>query len=1256
MAVVLYTGASTSLLDTIRTEQKDDESIKLHSSSTGTSYVGLSNQGATCYLNSLLQTLFMTPEFRHAIFSWRYDQSKDTDQDHCIPLQLQKLFGYLAFGKNKSVDTVALTKSFGWEGSEVFQQQDVQELTRVLFDALEVSFKGTPLETIIDDIYAGELIDYIRCIDVDSQRERMDKFLDLSFAIVPFGQTKAMHSLSECIEMFLRPEMLDGDNQYYAEQFQKKVDAIKGLKFGKLPQIMSCNLKRFVYDFSGSYVSQKKINDVVKFPFILDMNRYVCKRKAGKHRNEVTRQHEHKPPQSSSTHDDEQCESVADLADEYEPNEEFERFLLQRMTELRTGAQADKDMTQVDDDEGKTNGTRTPPTVASDSVYHTPVRSGKVIIENNKTSEVVEPAASSSSSSAIPKVPDFSTMPDLVDEVGGLCPEQRQEQLETRMLSPNWSPDEIQALIRERGEWVYELFAVLIHAGAISGGHYYAYIKNLDDHEWYNFNDSTVTHISAEQVAEAWGGETTYTTSSYNSTYYYPTYPSPTTTTTMSTANAYMLMYRKVQVNPHHSHDSQTNEQDAGDDTDMMRNTKQQSVVSTSFPSTDSVPEYILEDVRQAEIRQEEKLREQEELRNKLELKVWWKGAERVVTTSREQLYKDFLLHLWSFLELHKEPEFDLTDSVAVADSTTNSSETSSASDEMVSQWPPINRMRLRLYSYYKTGADTFDYEEFANSSLEKMNIGAYRPLLLETRRVTEQFELYYLNGFNLEVDEFDRDTGKYNPVKKFRFPLGTTCTEFYERLSQSFGYPLGSFRVFKCSKNAYCDAKVHFIPQTSSQRISEDLLMSEYIKIGLERFDPAVESIDDTESSPAAIAYLDERNQISLRYNVYPSRDEIQLVQADFRWTVANLRARIAELCNLPVDETRLIRNSSAGAELKDDSVRLVDTNIYDKMTIYVQSGKALPEGYYNLCFSLFKPTEYKAGVQFLPANLNNYATVEDGMKDSSSIGDNMELASGVTAQSSSSKPAQPSCLWYSRRDSDYMDADSTIGRGTKRSSGTADHGVKRYVPADGSDVVFERPNGAWEASFETELDSIPSDQSVDITIPERAPTPLDTCMSTIAPSSSAASLPIIDEDEEMRVLYAKDGGTDEVAVEMSVFDRVVDVDPWDVIDAMGQEQRPCTPEIEDAPNQLSPNKSSSRACRVHSDTELAAQFDSLKTDLNTVVEAEVNANDFAERKVCLVIVIKSYIYYHYYSLFKAFIIYHLLLVMFIYYLFPSL
>lgn len=38
-----------------------------------------------------------------------------------------------------------------------------QELLRVLFDALEEEWAGTPLSSAIQDLYQGELLDYVRC-------------------------------------------------------------------------------------------------------------------------------------------------------------------------------------------------------------------------------------------------------------------------------------------------------------------------------------------------------------------------------------------------------------------------------------------------------------------------------------------------------------------------------------------------------------------------------------------------------------------------------------------------------------------------------------------------------------------------------------------------------------------------------------------------------------------------------------------------------------------------------------------------------------------------------------------------------------------------------------------------------------------------------------------------------------------------------------------------------------------------------------
>lgn len=59
----------------------------------------------TCYLNSLLQALFMTPEFRNALYKWEFDGS---DPNKNIPYQLQKLFLNLQVIE-VPIDYIALT-------------------------------------------------------------------------------------------------------------------------------------------------------------------------------------------------------------------------------------------------------------------------------------------------------------------------------------------------------------------------------------------------------------------------------------------------------------------------------------------------------------------------------------------------------------------------------------------------------------------------------------------------------------------------------------------------------------------------------------------------------------------------------------------------------------------------------------------------------------------------------------------------------------------------------------------------------------------------------------------------------------------------------------------------------------------------------------------------------------------------------------------------------------------------------------------
>lgn len=66
----------------------------------------------------------------------------------------------------RSVETTALTRSFGWDSSEVWQQHDVQELCRVMFDALEHTWRGTDQAHLINQLYQGKLKDYVMCLEV----------------------------------------------------------------------------------------------------------------------------------------------------------------------------------------------------------------------------------------------------------------------------------------------------------------------------------------------------------------------------------------------------------------------------------------------------------------------------------------------------------------------------------------------------------------------------------------------------------------------------------------------------------------------------------------------------------------------------------------------------------------------------------------------------------------------------------------------------------------------------------------------------------------------------------------------------------------------------------------------------------------------------------------------------------------------------------------------------------------------------------
>jgi ubiquitin carboxyl-terminal hydrolase 47 len=233
-----------------------------------TGYVGLVNQAMTCYLNSLLQTLYMTPEFRNAIYRW--ESGNQEDEDRSIPYQLQRLFLNLQTSNKRAVETTDITKSFGWDSSESWQQHDVQELYRVMFDALEKKWKNTDQADVINRLYQGKMKDYVKCLECKSESARLDTYLDIPLTLRPFGANQSYGSVEEALQAFVQHETLDGANQYMCEKCNKKCDAHKGLKFVTFPYLLSMQLKRFDFDYSTMH--RIKLNDRMSFPEILNLN------------------------------------------------------------------------------------------------------------------------------------------------------------------------------------------------------------------------------------------------------------------------------------------------------------------------------------------------------------------------------------------------------------------------------------------------------------------------------------------------------------------------------------------------------------------------------------------------------------------------------------------------------------------------------------------------------------------------------------------------------------------------------------------------------------------------------------------------------------------------------------------------------------------------------------------------------------------------------------------------------------------------